>query len=113
MSCFFLTLLCWDMAGDKGGWLQALWVPVVGVVMAFVIWVFDRLLMSGAPLVWSWSPDVSFLFFSCLPNDQQSSSKSNPQSDTTQSLQLVRSSLHQSAAAQGTSNAFLDQEGIA
>jgi hypothetical protein len=43
-SCFFLTLLCWDMAGDKGGWSQALWVPIVGVVMIMTIWLLDHAL---------------------------------------------------------------------
>jgi hypothetical protein len=47
-SCFFVTLLCWDMAGDQGGWFSALWVPIVGVVIAMLIRVLDRALMSGA-----------------------------------------------------------------
>jgi hypothetical protein len=63
------------MAGDRVGWLQALWIPVVGVVMALAIWVCDRVLVTGAPHQ-SWSRDLSSLFFSCYslcPNHPQSS----------------------------------------
>jgi hypothetical protein len=27
-SCLFITLLCWDMVGDKVRWYKGLWVPV-------------------------------------------------------------------------------------
>jgi hypothetical protein len=81
MSCFFVTLLCWDMAGDKGGWLQAVWVPIVGVVMSLAIWVCDRLLI-GAP---HWSC-TSF-----CPNHRQSSPSLRI------GTELVNHFLHQSA----------------
>jgi hypothetical protein len=93
MSCFFLTLLCWDMAGDRGGWLQAVWVPIVGVVMAMAIWVCDRVLVTGMPSQ-SWFRDVFSLFFSCTslcPNHRQSS----PLRLRTELVSLA--SLHQSA----------------
>jgi hypothetical protein len=35
------------MAGDRGGWDRALWVPVVGVVMVLIIWMWDRALVNG------------------------------------------------------------------
>jgi hypothetical protein len=57
-SCFFVTLLCWDMAGDKGGWSQALWVPIVGMAMAMAIRVWDLIVLSPWShlhiLFWSW-----------------------------------------------------------
>lgn len=34
-SCFFITLLCWDMVGDQEGWYQGIWVPISGVIMFF------------------------------------------------------------------------------
>jgi hypothetical protein len=45
-SCF-VTLLSWEMAGDHGGWSNALWVPIVGVVMLAMIWTWDRMLLNG------------------------------------------------------------------
>jgi hypothetical protein len=86
VSCFFVTLLSWDMAGDKGGWLQALWVPIVGLVMPLVIWICDRLLMTQ-------------------PTDHPSS-KDNP--DNAHSLEMVLSSLHQSPDLPGDPKAALD-----
>jgi hypothetical protein len=90
MSCFFVTMLCWDMAGDKGGWLQALWVPIVGAVMALVIWVSDRQLMT-ATLHGSWSPHFSSCSRLCP--------SSNRNTDPADSLELVHSSLHHTPAA--------------
>jgi hypothetical protein len=46
-SCFFITLLCWEMAGDRRGWSHALWVPIVGFVMVLILWLWDRALVSG------------------------------------------------------------------
>jgi hypothetical protein len=91
MSCFFVTLLCWDMAGDQGGWSQALWVPIVGVAMVLAIWVCDSLWMTKAAQG-SWSQHVSSLF-TCL--NYHPSATSTPRQDTSHLLQLVRSSLHQ------------------
>jgi hypothetical protein len=94
MSCFFVTLLCWDMAGDKGGWLRALWVPVVGVVMSLAIWVCDRLLVTEA-YHRCWSRDASSLLFTCsslCPHHRQSSSL------LPRDTELVSRSLHQSAS---------------
>jgi hypothetical protein len=108
MSCFFVTLLSWDMAGDKGGWLQALWVPIVGAVMALAIWVSDRQLMTGAAQR-SWSPRLSSLFSSfssSLPNDHPPfASTRHPETD--HSIELVLSSLHHDPGdAHGASDTF-------
>jgi hypothetical protein len=75
-SCFFVTLLSWDMAGDQGGWFEALWVPITGVVMVMAIWVWDRVLISDRIPDMVWSRHFSFL-----------------------SLELVHSSLHHSSPA--------------
>jgi hypothetical protein len=95
MSCFFVTLLCWDMAGDKGGWSQALWVPIVGVAMVLLIWVWDHLMKTrAADGAWRY---VSYLFSSSSSHhssDHHPSASSICQ-DTAHSLQLVRPSLHQ------------------
>jgi hypothetical protein len=78
------------MAGDKGGWLQALWVPIVGVMMILTIWMCDRLLLSGF-LHRSWPPSVSYLFSSC----SQLCPTTNLHPEPVHSLELVHSSLHQ------------------
>jgi hypothetical protein len=93
MSCFFVTLLCWDMAGDQGGWSQALWVPIVGVAMVLAIWVWDH---RG-----SWSQHLPTLFSSCsspCPSDHHPS-PSILRPGTGQSVELVHSSLHLPDAA--------------
>jgi hypothetical protein len=90
-SCFFVTLLCWDMAGDQGGWFSALWVPIVGVVMAMLIWVWDRVLISDAIAEVGWFQRFfSFLFSSLLPNIHYRSKSAND----SPSLEIVHSSLH-------------------
>jgi hypothetical protein len=45
-SSSFASLLCWEMAGDDGGWSNNLWVPIVGVAMMMMIWMWDRLLIK-------------------------------------------------------------------
>jgi hypothetical protein len=81
-SCFFMTLLGWDMAGDQSGWFHALWVPIVGVAMAMVLWVWDWVLISGK-----------------IPADRLSFSlpPSKCHSDPTAALspEFIRSSLHE------------------
>jgi hypothetical protein len=90
-SCFFVTLLCWDMAGDQGGWFSALWVPIVGVVMAMLIWVWDRVLISDAIAEVGWFQRFfSSLFSSLLPNIHYRSKSAND----SPSLEIVHSSLH-------------------
>jgi hypothetical protein len=46
-STCFVTLLCWEMAGDRGGWSQALWAPIMGVVLFAMVWIWDRMLVNG------------------------------------------------------------------
>lgn len=45
-SCFFFTLICWDIAGDKVGWYHSLWVPGSGFLMAVILLLWNRLLLS-------------------------------------------------------------------
>jgi hypothetical protein len=92
-SCFFVTLLCWDMAGDQGGWLQAVWVPIAGVVIATWIWVWDRVLISSGNAEQKW----------ILPFLSSSLHQSN------HSLEIVHSSLHQSPFSR-ESEARVDEE---
>jgi hypothetical protein len=46
-SCFFMTLLCWDIAGDKMGWFGSLWVPLSGVVILVIVILWDLMLRRG------------------------------------------------------------------
>jgi hypothetical protein len=94
------------MAGDKDGWLQALWVPMVGIGMAVVLWVSDRLLVSGAPTC-----NRSLLSSSCSSMNT-SRHHSTPDPDTGPSVEFVRSSLHQSHAAFVSSKTSLGGERI-
>jgi hypothetical protein len=45
-SCFFVTLLCWDFVGDEVGWREAFWVPVAGIMMLLIVWIWDHFLTS-------------------------------------------------------------------
>jgi hypothetical protein len=46
-SCFFMTMFSWEIVGDEVGWLEAIWVPVLGVVILFIVMVWDALLVRG------------------------------------------------------------------
>jgi hypothetical protein len=71
------------MAGDKGGWSHALWVPTVGVAMALVIWICDHLFVTGDARRCS------------LPSFRSSLPDLPSKPDTVTSLEFVQSSLHQ------------------
>lgn len=86
-SCFFVTLLAWDLASDRVGWFQALWVPVVGFAILMVLWVWDYLSISNG----SCSRFVSAqAVHSSLPNNHQLEQEL-PLSNLSQEF---RSSLH-------------------
>jgi hypothetical protein len=87
------------MARDKGGWLQALWVPIVGVAMVLVIWVCDRLFTFEAPLPLGWFLHFPLLFPcpSLCP-----SFRHQPKADMAHSVEFVHSSSNQSPAAEGS-----------
>jgi hypothetical protein len=68
------------MAGDTGGWSQALWIPIVGVVWTIGIRLSERTQFSG----------VTFLSISRWKNNVYHSKSSSDHS-----LELVVSSLHQ------------------
>jgi hypothetical protein len=104
-SCFFVTLLCWDMAGDKGGWSQALWVPIMGVGMAMAIWVWDRMLLSRARL---WNLPRSWW---CSIRHPQLSNPNPVSAADVDSLELVRPSLHRSDSRGSEDDVALDREG--
>jgi hypothetical protein len=46
-SCFFMTMFSWEIVGDEMGWLDAIWVPVLGVVILVIVVVWDNLLVRG------------------------------------------------------------------
>lgn len=46
-SCFFMTMFSWEIVGDEVGWLEAIWVPVLGVVILAIVMVWDALLVGG------------------------------------------------------------------
>jgi hypothetical protein len=95
-SCFFVTMLCWDMVGDEVGWKAGLWVPVAGAMMLLVVWLWDHLLVSkvigfnfyqGSPLAFFSAPDL------VSPASLDHSSQTYRQS-----VELVRPSLVSSPA---------------
>jgi hypothetical protein len=94
-SCFFVTLLAWDMAGDKGGWFQALWVLMGGVAITIAIWLWGQLIQFRV-LSWTHLP----VFFSCCsslhPNDHPRQQPNHDPKAPVGSLEIVRSSLHHS-----------------
>jgi hypothetical protein len=94
-SCFFVTLLGWDIAGDQGGWFEALWVPIVGVVIVTVIWIWDQVSISGEISDWA----SSFSFSLCSLNRHS-------EVVDVGSLELVHSSLHQHPSVR-----VVDEEG--
>ena len=102
-SSFFVTMLCWDMAGDRGGWAQALWVPIVGVLIVIAVWFWDQFLISGMHLQ-EWLRRVSLISFTntwccscCMTHEKDQSNSSEVMSGTEKSsLEFVHSSLHPS-----------------
>jgi hypothetical protein len=76
------------MAGDQGGWFHALWVPIAGVAMAMLIWVWDRVLISV-----HWPGDLILHISSLFPHSYHS------EATAVDSLEFVHSSLYQSAAS--------------
>jgi hypothetical protein len=41
-SCFFISLLCWDIVGDQIGWKDSLWIPGSGVFTLLLFWIHGR-----------------------------------------------------------------------
>jgi hypothetical protein len=93
-SCFFITLLCWEMAGDRGGWDRALWVPVVGVVMVLIIGMWDRALVNGTI---AFEKVTSTLLFGSDGCDSDSMPNSVE-------LFVVRSSFHHCSSPESSNN---------
>lgn len=42
-SCLFFAFLCWDMAGDEVGVVDAIFIPCIALSMPFLIWASIRL----------------------------------------------------------------------
>jgi Leucine-rich repeat (LRR) protein len=84
-SCFFVTMLCWDMVGDEVGWEKGLWVPVAGVLTLLILWIWDRLLLSKVIDLGLIPPHDTLL------SSTPSSAVSPPPPP---SLELVESALH-------------------
>jgi hypothetical protein len=47
ISSLFITMLSWDMVGDEVGWFGGWWVPVVGLSLMALIWLWDRVLLKS------------------------------------------------------------------
>lgn len=41
-SCFFIAFICWDIAGDKMGALESIWIPSLAVVFVLSLQLFER-----------------------------------------------------------------------
>ena len=44
-SCLFISLISWDIVGDKEGWYGGIWVPLSGFGMLILLWFLDYLLV--------------------------------------------------------------------
>ena len=41
--CLFITLLSWDIVGDKEGWKGSYWISLIGIGIMIIIWIIDYL----------------------------------------------------------------------
>lgn len=41
-SCFFVSFLCWDIAGDTAGALESIWLPILAVSFVLSLQIFER-----------------------------------------------------------------------
>jgi hypothetical protein len=41
-SCFFIAFICWDIAGDKMGALESIWLPCLAVLFVLSLQIFER-----------------------------------------------------------------------
>jgi hypothetical protein len=41
-SCFFIAFVCWDIAGDKLGALESIWLPSLAVLFVLSLQLFER-----------------------------------------------------------------------
>ena len=39
--CLFITLLSWDIVGDKEGWKGSYWISLIGIGIMIIIWILD------------------------------------------------------------------------
>jgi hypothetical protein len=46
-SCFFISLVCWDIVGDQIGWKDSLWVPGSSVFVLMIYWAYGRYAQSS------------------------------------------------------------------
>lgn len=53
ISCLFISIISWDIVGDKIGWDGALWVPLAGLLMILFLWIINYF-------------NHSFIIFKCI-----------------------------------------------
>lgn len=41
-SCLFISLISWDMVGDKEGFYRGLWIPSSGLGIMMILWLVNR-----------------------------------------------------------------------
>lgn len=46
ISCVFSTLISWDIAGDEVGWFHSIWVPTVGLIILFLLHIWNKILSN-------------------------------------------------------------------
>jgi hypothetical protein len=44
-SCFLITLLSWDIVGDKMGWDGSYWIPLMGIGILLILRILDSYLI--------------------------------------------------------------------
>lgn len=45
-SCIFISLISWDIVGDKEGWYDGIWVPLSGIGIIIFLWFINYYLIK-------------------------------------------------------------------
>lgn len=50
-SCLFISLISWDIVGDKKGWYGGIWVPLSGIGMLIILWFVNSLSVKYSQII--------------------------------------------------------------
>lgn len=97
-SCLFITLLCWDMAGDAVGWERAMWVPLTGIAIFLLILLWDQCLTHGLLEKYSsWFAFISIVSRGSSPSTSLLPPSAPLDSSNSHNVEFITSSLHPSS----------------
>ena len=51
-SCLFISLISWDIVGDKEGWYGGIWIPSSGLGMLMLLWLINYLTINLTLMKW-------------------------------------------------------------